>query len=532
MNEDRFSLIWDEGDGRQKFRSVDFGKTLNLNKYISIVSPGVDIAEGRDILVYLTKNAATVKRRAELFSALLNNPGFADSLLQCADKMRDIVQLQRKRVNSSDNVETSLYSVKELELYIDVVESFHAALGDGEHFGEALAQFRDFINRIYYDSEFSNLKANEKKFVTAVSHIKSVTVGVNLDAQFNPIEAGIVSINDRKFTSSKIVDKLLRLDFSKNDFECMPLKSVSGSSAVEKQIVNSIFLRTIGRLYANSAKSWQPDVRRYLDSKTAWVGELYQELAFINGCLKFQKTLSEGGYPLCVPELGSSDSIRQLYNPALAIEHSDKQIVKNDIVFDGDASIYILTGPNQGGKSVFLNSLGYAWAMLHLGMLIPARSAQMRLADEIFVYTNKKDNAFLSGGSFANECMSLSKISRDMTKDSIFLFDEALSTTGGSEAVYICREILSAYAEIGARGVFLTHFHELCSYVDEINGEGGKSKVGTLYALIEKSTHTRKYIIKKNAEAEASSYAVDIAKKYCLTKDDIISSCKAKMLNN
>ena len=193
-------------------------------------------------------------------------------------------------------------------------------------------------------------------------------------------------------------------------------------------------------------------------------------------------------------------------------------MVQNDLSFSWERRQYILTGPNQGGKSIYTQSVGILYAMLHLGLLLPAAEAQVALVDAILVHFVDIRGKSYVHGRLSDECRQISEFNRIITKESLFLFDEALSSTDATEASAIAAEILEAYGEIGAKGIFTTHFHDLR------NLEGKLPTVGNLTAKLDESSHRRQFRILPGSGGK--SYAKDIAHAYGLTKEEIMQSRK------
>ena len=251
---------------------------------------------------------------------------------------------------------------------------------------------------------------------------------------------------------------------------------------------------------------------------------LLEEWRFIVSCVTPLAELKKNGFPLCKAAFGESDSVTGLYHPILALSAaSTSAIVQNDLSFDETAGIYILTGPNQGGKSIYTKSVGVLYAMLHLGLLLPAEKAVCRMADAILVHFIDAKKTSYQDGRLSEECKKIDKINQIITQRSLFLFDEALSSTNATEATTISAEILAAYAEIGARGIWTTHFHELCRL--ERTSNSAKSKLCNICALIDEASHKRVFRIARGDYGQ--SYAIDVARQYHLTRTEILrTACK------
>ena len=200
-----------------------------------------------------------------------------------------------------------------------------------------------------------------------------------------------------------------------------------------------------------------------------------------------------------------------LYDDTLARVKEKKEIVPNTVTLEDSVHSYIVTGPNSGGKTVFLNSVGAAQYYFQLGMPIPAKSASLPICDSIYKVSVEKQKASHSAGRFEQECITLSEILKKATCKSLVLIDEAFTSTSSSAAVPIAGNFIFELCSIGAKCIFVTHYHQLCETEPKIASCG--SRVDYLHATI--NGENRVYFIQKG-KAEANSYAQSIAKKYGL----------------
>jgi DNA mismatch repair ATPase MutS len=214
----------------------------------------------------------------------------------------------------------------------------------------------------------------------------------------------------------------------------------------------------------------------------------------------------------------------ELYNPAVALKLNEgEEIVANDVRFNSDdAYIYVLTGPNRGGKSVITCALGLAVAMMQLGMFVPAKYAKISPVDAIFTHFPTGADDTIDKGRLGEECARLGEIFDAVTPHSLVLLDESFSSTGSYEGSYIAAEVLSGISMVGCRCLFATHLHELAAEIDRINKDTvsrGGAKIDTLVAGIEEGQRSFKIF---RAKPDGKSYARDIAERYGLTYENIL----------
>ena len=135
------------------------------------------------------------------------------------------------------------------------------------------------------------------------------------------------------------------------------------------------------------------------------------EPAFYVGCLNLHERLGAKGEPLCFPRAVAADqrvhAFEGLYDVCLSLS-MEGRVVSNDFDASGKNSVMI-TGPNQGGKSTFLRSIGLAQLMMQAGMFVPARSFAANLSRGLETHYKREEDASMTSGKLdeelgANEC--------------------------------------------------------------------------------------------------------------------------------
>jgi DNA mismatch repair ATPase MutS len=364
-----------------------------------------------------------------------------------------------------------------------------------------------------------------------VRDIKSVTVGVNLDAQLRPQSAGVLSINPDAFRSGDVLEKILRLNFKDDQYTCIAnlVPFDKKQTETQKTALALAFNSAINDVYKSSLRSWKKIVQQYVLENTDFLLNLMPEIEFLVKGTRLLSLLRERGCALCAPTIApysaNAFAAKGLYNPTVALKVED-EIVTNDLVFDEKAKIYVLSGPNRGGKSVITCALGIAQAMFQLGLFLPADEVTISTVDAIFTHFPTGADDTIDKGRLGEECARLGEIFEAVTENSLVLLDESLSSTGSYEASYIGAEVLAGFSSVGCRVLFSTHLHELTAMIDDINEKTAKSggaPIDTLVAGMESGKRSFKIY---RAKPDGKSYARDIANKYGLSYDSIIKKIK------
>ena len=488
-----------------------------------------------DIASFFTSDPETIRYRQETFADMTAHPEIAHTLLKMLPLLSDITELRRMGADTGASTESYLYSITEVELYTSLMEHLKKGLLPLKNSLGSRA-FRAFAERISYLTESEYYKdLNEKlnELTKRVREIKSITVGVNLDAQLRPESAGVLSVNNEYFKSGEILDRILRLDFKENEYttiaSLVPFRK--NQSENQQMALSYAFNSAINEVFKTSIRSWKKVVQLYVLENTDFLIRMMPEIEFAVKASELMKNLTEKGVPLCRPEIRpmaeKAFTAEGLRNPVVAMK-IDEKVIPNDFTFDEEGMIFVITGPNRGGKSVTTCAVGLAFILAQLGLLVPAERAVLSPADAIYTHFPTGSEDTIDKGRLGEECARLDAIFDTLTENGLVLLDESLSSTGSYEASYIASEVLAGFSMARCRCIFSTHLHDLAASVDQINADctpKGGVKIDNMVAAIDEGTRSFKV---RRARPDGKSYARDIADKYGLSFDKIMAKIEKK----
>jgi DNA mismatch repair protein MutS len=137
----------------------------------------------------------------------------------------------------------------------------------------------------------------------------------------------------------------------------------------------------------------------------------------------------------------------------------------NDCSLDtATEQIWLITGPNMGGKSTFLRQVGICVYLAQIGSFVPAEAATVGLADRIFTRVGASDQIARGASTFFVEMRETATILRQATDRSLVLLDEVgrgTSTYDGLSLAWAVTEALHEGERGKPRTLFATHYHEL-----------------------------------------------------------------------
>lgn len=486
------------------------------------------------LIDYLTADPDVIQYRRTALQDVMEIPPLRQMLRDASELLSQIEENIKRRENSNDSFEAQFFSIRELEIYIDLIDCMQNAFKtlSAEGFSLRSEGFIALKESVAAQTETANeLRAGLSRMVMAVKNIKSVTVGFNLDSNLSPYEAGLLSINDRPVHSGELIDRLLNMELTKDDMTTLaPMTAVAKRlNPRERESVDMVFMGAMRKVYGGSLRMWAPMIRKYVASGACPWLRLLPEMRYLTVAADLLSGLTDRGLPLCWAEVRPVEekafTVSGMYNPALAMKLTETdqnaKIVYNDLAFDADGGIYILTGPNSGGKSIFTCGVGILQIMFQLGMPIPASRGYLSPVDGIFTHFPSEVEVTTSDGRLGNECALVKKIFEKLTPHSLVLMDETFSGTGSFEGSFLAADVLGALSARGVRAIYCMHMHELTTHIPEINGRSEtKTKIATLSAGADGSERFRIF----RRAPDGKSYAARIAAKYGLSYGDLIES--------
>lgn len=165
------------------------------------------------------------------------------------------------------------------------------------------------------------------------------------------------------------------------------------------------------------------------------------------------------------PTLHEGDEIKIMGGRHATIETLGERFVPNDLLINNTTDrLLIITGPNMGGKSVFLKQTALIIILAQMGSFVPAASASLALVDRIFTRVGASDNLALGRSTFMVEMTETSNILNTATPRSLVLLDEVgrgTATFDGLSLAWAIAEYLHDHGQHNAKTLFATHYHEL-----------------------------------------------------------------------
>ncbi|WP_057876239.1 endonuclease MutS2 [Liquorilactobacillus aquaticus] len=259
------------------------------------------------------------------------------------------------------------------------------------------------------------------------------------------------------------------------------------------------------------------EIRRILQELSELIAPYTLELAnnadilgtfdFVNAKAKYAASIKA-----TEPRLSVENDIylRQVWHPLLNMQEA----VRNDIMLGKDYQAVVITGPNTGGKTITLKTLGLIQMMGQSGLFIPAfEASRIGIFKEIFADIGDEQSIEQNLSTFSSHMTNIVSILKNIDKHSLVLFDELGAGTDPQEGAALAIAILDAVGASGSYVLATTHYPELKAY--------GFDRPQTINASMEFDIDTLQPTYRLLIGIPGRSNALDISKRLGLDKQII-----------
>jgi DNA mismatch repair protein MutS len=485
--------------GQSSFADTSFVKDLGLEALLESVpfySADTRTLAGK-VIADMGSDMNTVHYRQDALQDLVSTPSLQDAVQSAVSRLNEIGHWLGG-FNDEPNLANG---IRLLRVYRDFV-SCPPDLSMSK--SKALKEVESYLTAIRTSDEFTGLCG----FVDTVGNLGGLVFRVSLDRDGMPARMTAMELVQKapedKSGILAFFEKLLK----RGRFE----ENLRGPSGLNE--AGRVFRGFIDRQFV-------PIVRAYVD-QIREVISLLEPLAFYAGFAEYCFDLKRQGFDVCRPKLLPVEerrmTARNARNPLLARDsHDGQRVVPNDIGHSADQNMFVITGPNNGGKTTYVRTVGLMQLMGQKGLFVTAESAELSFVDGIYTHFVAPDDITKGEGRYRNELIRVKEILEDATPYSLVILDEPCGGTSYEEGCRQSLVVLDGIHKLGPATYFTTHMHPVAEAVDK----GRYPAARNLSVECRYDGKKVKYTYKVKAGASGKSYGEEIARDIGLMPEKI-----------
>lgn len=508
------SILFSNNELNLRKEEPDFFHDLQLDYLLERI---LEKAEGYQTEPYyytLPGNKELVLYRQQVGKDM-ESEELCSTLQRFCRKLRESRKIYNYSKKSEGELQGAAYHLQAANLYREALLVLEKELDSCSLVSEGMLGLKAYVKQ-------QLVKLEKQGFVSALERAERFFSELSFQLSMDPDKLEVEDSRDE----SKRKDK----EFQKNYLE--ELAKLLGQEPVKSEcVIRDIFPEPLETSYLEQVlvgllKKSKPEVFQemkefYKNFPVFYSDTLLrfeEEIQFYLSFQKFKMRTKAKGYSLCIPKIseGQEFSGDGVYDIALVWKQEDSsyQVVSNEFSMKNKPSFFVVTGPNQGGKTTFARSMGQAVYFSLMGLSANAENFITPLFQGISTHFEAEETLQSNSGKLKEEINRLiPMMARIQNRRHFVILNELFTTATTHDAMVMGKKVMESFLKRECYGIYVTHIQELAEETEEII---------SLVAQLAPGEESRRTYRMLPMKAQGYGYSEALVKKFQLEYADIV----------